>query len=238
MSQTQESNGIINILASSMSKLSVEEYTKMNENGLSKLNKLRGMADKLDVKTFDDYQEGMVLKSFLSSLYCYAFINNKDNWEEVGDIENIVGQKLLKFVKKQVIKDSKVKTVCRYLLWGRYYYAQNNEKIYQFLNEHNVLRKSGGSFFIIGFHCKVGDNTFTVDWNNRQHRNYVENCGFQAIYLKNSYFKKFLEGKRYEIPVLEDFYEKTSVCDGKHCIRSIGLKHKEKTFILDEFCGK
>jgi len=232
-----EVDNFIDNLSAKMAGQTTDDYIKTREKALTCIDKIEEVVTKIKIKTFEDYNKGMKIKGVISSLYCYAFNHNNNIWKKVGVVEDIIGKKIFNFAKRHKIKDSKVKTVCRYILWKRYYYKQNLEKIYQFLLKNDVLRQNGCSFYIIGLHGKVGNNVFTVDDRGREHRTYVESCAFQAMYINSSTFIEYLNNRKEEIPRLEDRYSGVIVQDGKHCIRPIRLKYKEKQFIREEFCN-
>jgi hypothetical protein len=158
-------------------------------------------------------------------------------FDKIAKIESNLGQKMFKFIKRNTIKNSEAKTVARYVLWGKYYSSQKIEEIYEILKKHNILRKKDDRLCIVGLHYKVGDNIFTVDYNGRNHRTYIQWAGFQAIFNKNRQLEQFItyNNKWEEIPELENFYETIGIHDGKYAIRPFGLSEKERSFILKKY---
>lgn len=233
-----DGSNFINSLSAKMAEQSVDSYVETRENWLTKLDKIKKIAEEIKVRTFEEYDKAMNLKKVIGSLFCYCFNNKKDLYNEVGNTEDIVGRKLFNFVKRKVSKNPDVKAVCRYLLSMRYYPSQNEEKIFNFLLEHDVLRreKDRDTILVVGLHGKVGDNVFTMDNRGRHHRQYVESCALQAIYISNSRFRKYAEEHIDLIPILDDRYTTVSARDGKHCIRPVRLRRREINFVYDEFC--
>ena len=228
-----------NKLSAAVQKETIEDYMKNHEEGLRRIEELKAIANKLKVNTIADYKAGMTIKGILSSLYCYAF-NNDKNWKEVGNIENIVGNKLYKFAKNyQKIRDRRIRAIAKYLItnWRHYYAREDIDKmIKELLSKNRLFRDKNGNYLVTGLHYAVGDNTSTYDRNGKLYRNYVKVCGIQAFYIKNRY-KDYIEHylKDIKIPELnEDIYEKTGTGDGKYLAR-VYLTKEEHYIIRKNF---
>lgn len=214
-----------------------EDYFNSRTQALEHIDEIENIVDNAKIKTMEDYDRYSNIKSILSSLFCFTANNQMPIFDRICDIESKMGKKLLKFVKSQVVKDREIRAVIRYVLWGAYYRSQNIESIYNVLFENDLLRKQGSGIFVTGLHYKVGDNTFTVDRMDRQHRNYVEWTALQAICIKSNTLKDFiLDNNKWDnIPQLEDRYSSIFVCDGKYCIRPIRLKYEERKLIMEKY---
>jgi len=227
----------INDFTAKMNNTTTEQYKNNLNQFLEKIDVLENAVNIAVIKNFEDYKKCSELKAILSSLFCFSFNNKLPEFEKIAKIESSLGKKLLDFVKKNTVKNSEIKTVVRYLLWGKYYSQQSFSKIYEVLKKHNLLRRQGDNLCVIGLHYKVGDNLFTVDYNGREHRQYVSWAGFQAFYNKSGQFKQFIidTDKWNEIPELEDIYEITGLHDGKYAVRPIGLNKKERNLIQEKY---
>ncbi len=214
-----------------------EDYVKNRIKALEKIDDIEKIVNNAKINTMEDYDRYSHIKSVLSSLFCFTANNKKQEFDRVCNIESKIGDKLVKFVKKQTVKDRKVRALIRYVLWNKYYMNQDMESIYDELIKNDVLRKKGSGIYVIGLHYKVGDNTFTVDAMGRQHRNYVGWTALQAISVVSSTLTDFIteNNKWSEIPELEDRYSTVTVCDGKYCIRPIRLKYEERDIIRQKY---
>ena len=228
-------DSLMNELGAGMQKVDLEAYIKDHEKGLKHLDKIRELVKKVKVGTVEEYQKAMDLKSFISSLFCYAFNNNKD-YETVGKIESILGNKIYKFAAgHRRIKDKTVRAVAKYVItcWTRYYSGENEEKILKVLLENNLLFRSNEDYCVVGLHYAVGDNTFTIARDGGEYRNYIKSCAIQAFYVK-SRWERIIKRINPAIPDLPGYYDKVAVGDGKYRAR-VYLSDDEKGIICSEF---
>lgn len=240
---TKTVDNFINDLSAKMAGLSRGDYIDLHEQGLTKLERLRTLADKVKVENIKSFKKARELKSILSSLYCYAFNNDKGSWEKVGKIENIIGLKMLKFARRyNRIKDKRVRAVAKHLITCRRYYYRSEDvaKMAKILLQTGKLfkNKDGRSYLVIGLHYSTGDNTFSYDRNGKMYRNYVPVCVPQAFWVRGRYeetIRKLEEQDGLDIPVLdEEIYQKTDVGDGKH-LAKVYPTWEEDNIIRAEF---
>lgn len=234
-----QANDFINELSAKMGGFSNKgEYEKSNEYLLENLPKLEKLSKKVKVKTLENFNEVMKLKSLLSGLFCYAFNNDNKIWEEVSRIEGVVGKKLFKFANGyKKIKDKKLKAISKYVItgWRRYYNGEDTQKIIEELINNNILYKHDKHYFIVGLHYAVGDNVFGIDRNGNQYRQYVKSCGLQAFWVNDRWYGILQHAKVDDkISELPDHYNKVSVADHKYSAK-VYLTKEEKNIIAYEY---
>jgi len=234
-------DSFVNRMGAHMTGMDKEEYVKFHEGAITNLEELKDMVARTKVKNIDDYQMAMKLKSALSSLFCYTFNNEKEEFDQVADLEQELGIKLAKFARGFArIKGETahiVKYICNQPGWK--YSRDDTTKIIKELLANNCLFKNKhGSFYATGLHLAVGDNVFGVSSSGKEYRRYVKTCAIQAFSC-NSHWQSVLEtydksGTFPRIPDLPDYYYETGVGDHKHSAR-IYCGWKEKQTILSKY---
>ena len=236
--ETIEVDPIVNELSAGMSKLSVDDYKKQNDDFLIKLDKIEKFVNQSTVKTIEQFKEVMEWKSMLSSLYCYTFNNKLPEFDRVSALEDVLGKKLYQFAFSFRKVSQENRSLAKYLCWHKYYRDENTEQLLKDANDAGILRKKDSSYFIIGMHLAVGDNTFTISRRNSriQYRNYVKSCAIQAFYIGCQERRKPILDTM-DVPALEDYYSTVSFGNHKHCAK-ISFTWKDKDIIYNRYMNK
>lgn len=95
-----------NKLSAQMLGITEQQYIEAHEDIISKVEEVEKFVDNFEVKNIEDYKEGLRVKSVLSSLSCYVFNNNKEEWEKFFDIEGKLGKKLHTYEKNKKSKET------------------------------------------------------------------------------------------------------------------------------------
>lgn len=238
--QNDPIHNIINSLSAEMVGMSIPEYVKTHEELVNFLCKIRDKVENSVVDSMKTYTKAYKIKGILSSLCCYCFNNDYKEWEKVIEIENIIGDKLIKFIKKYKKITPNQRKLGKYILWKYSYRRENKTKIIRDLLNADMLRKDDkGNYFLIGFHLSVGDNTFGITTDNKQqYRKYVPVCCFMAIGV--SRFMTFCPWqeslKNEDVPMLEDYYHRYYVGNYKRGVK-IALNWKDRDYIVENYCS-
>jgi hypothetical protein len=175
----------------------------------------------------------MAVKSFLSSLYCYTFNNQREEHSRVSKIEDILGTKLYKFAVGFNKVSPENRPLLKYLCWNKYFTQTDTARLLEDVNKAGLLRKKGNSYYVVGMHLATGDNTFTISRTGREYRNYVKSCAIQAFGVNcMSVRKPILDSMN--IPELEDYYTGVSIGDGKY-LSKITFSYKDKEVIYNKY---
>jgi len=224
-----------NELSAGMSHKPVSQYISDHEDLINKIQRIEEIAKTLKVRTIDEYNKAMTLKSALSSLYCYTFNNNKTEFDKVSDLEGQVGSKLAGFARCFQRAKGEKGTLIRYVLWGRRYRDHNVEKIIAALADSSHLYKKDNRYYVTGLHLAVGDNVFTVSrTTGREYRNYVRTCVIEAFPV-SSYWDDMMTHHNITAPILPDYYHIIYIGDGKECAK-ISFSRKDKCIIERHYC--
>jgi hypothetical protein len=230
-------DNIVNTLSAGMGKQDVSDYVIQHNEALTKLNDIDAKIQSLKIKTIEDYIEAFKLKGMLSSLFCFAANNKKEEFDRVADLENALGNKIAKFARSYKKITPNQRKLGKYVLWNRAYMAENRDKIADALIDADMLRKRGNDYFIIGIDLAVGDNTF--GYSNRtgkQWRLYHKVCCFMAIGISwLDRRKEILDEK--DIPELESYYEKYWVGNYKGGVK-ISMPWKDKQYIQKDYVSR
>lgn len=214
----------------------IKDYQQEYAARFSQLDQIEELVETIKINTFEEFKAVYALKGLTNSMWCFAVNNDLPEYDRISKVESIIGEKLLGFIKKSLIKDKEAKIVAKYALWGKYYTAQNLEKIYETLIKFDMIRRdTDNDLYIIGLHYKVGDNTFTVSRSGNQ-RNYFDSCAFQAIAGISTHLQGFISDRIEEIPYLDEAYGKVYQENAKGGIRSIALSKKECKVIISKYC--
>lgn len=228
------SENYANILSAGMGNVTEEEYVNQHDKVLSKIDTITQKANEVTVNTIEEFQDVMEFKGLVSSLWCYAFNNDKEDFEKVNKVEGILGRKLYKFATSYRKLSPEIRPIAKYLCWNKRFYREDIEKIIKEAFDNDIIRKKDGRYFIIGFHLAVGDNTFSIsNRTGQQYRNYVKSCALQAVYMS------FIDSRRpilekFPIKELEEYYNTVSTGDHKHCVK-INFNRKDKSIIYDKY---
>jgi len=181
MTENDPIQSFTNRLSANMVGLSVPEYVHTCEDLILFLDKIKNRVEEATVDEMKSYKRALEIKSILSSLCCYCFNNNKD-WETVNKIENIIGDKLIKFAKTYKKITPNQRKLGKYILWRYSFVHENQKKIARDLLNADMLRKDeNGNYYVIGILLSVGDNTFGISKNGKEYRKFIPVCGFMAI---------------------------------------------------------
>lgn len=228
---------IINNLSAEMVGISVPDYVKTHEELVEYLYEIRDKVEESVVCNMETYTKAYKIKGILSSLCCYCFNNDYKEWYKVIEIENIIGNKLISFIRKYKKITPNQRKLGRYALWSYKFKCDKKVKIVQDLLNADMLRfDDEGHYYIIGFHLSVGDNTFRTSANNVQCRNYVPVCCFMAIDVSSFmiYFLKKGILDNFDIPTLENYYHKYSVGNHRRGVR-ISMNREDREYIMHNY---
>lgn len=226
-----------NVLSAGMSNLTEEEYVSQQNKFLTKLDFIEQKAQEAVVNSIEDYKEVIEIKDLSSSLWCYAFNNKKEEFDRVDKIERILGTKLYNFAKKFNKLNAQIRPIAKYLCWNKRFYREDIEKIIKTAFDNDIIRKRNGSYYIIGFHLAVGDNTFSISRRTGQeYRDYVKSFALQAISIsfEDGYSGRIKILNSLPIKDLEDYYTLTSVGNHKHCVK-INFNRNDKSKIYADY---
>ncbi|MEI8659345.1 hypothetical protein [Vibrio sp. Hal054] len=221
----------------------------IDERYATLLNHLDSFSQAPVIKSEQDYFTAQKAKKLLCALSVYTSNTKHPDNQRVWHLENVYGEAMEKYNRSILIKDKDTKLVARYLAWTRYFTTDvDHIKVLHTAADLGVLRKTvsklddGGErirLFVVGLKHKVGDNTFTPDRLGREHRNYVETIGRQAIpvTVPTEAFIAFTQDKAAlaKIETLHDSYYVTNVCDRKGCIRAIPFGNQARLDVCARF---
>jgi len=190
------------------------------------------------IETDLEYALYRIRRSLLSSAENHAF-NQKDE-----GLRTKLSKRLSQYESAMVaynrmfeLPQGDDRIIARYLLWGRYFMGVYDGAAWLEARDRGVLRKkrredgAGFAFYVVGLRYKVGDNVFTCDSRGREHRQYANTIGCQAIFTQQ---KMPFSGERLEhfaasVPDLDPTFHETDVGDHKHCVKPLSVTRKEKT---------
>lgn len=122
--------------------------------------------------------------------------------------------------------------VARYMIYSKAFVRHDARIAWMEALDAGILRKrervdQPGEFayFIVGLNYKVGDNTFTQDSRGREHREYVDTFGLQAIAVERPFPFNPQEAAEFakRTPDLSEDRFLTEVGSGKGSIRPIAI---------------
>jgi len=235
-----------NAWSADMAGLGKEDYKNKMEEWLAKLDALESHVKTAKIKTLTDYQEWDKWKGLLSSLFCYAFNNEKGDAivDRIADIDCSLGDEMYRFAIKWKKPSKELRIWARYLVWGRNWTEEEPERlkeIFLALKREDLLRKkpiivSSGplgeyAYYLVGLHRSVGDNVFSVNGN----RQYRSSCALQAFAITETEDRdRILE--EMEIPELEECCTCTPVGNHKGGAR-ISITQRERRVVYDKLCA-
>jgi len=225
----------------------VQDYVNRHEEFVEHLDEMKAAIKQINIETIEDYKKAMQLKSILTSTFCYAHNTNldKDTQKRASTLNDKLGEKILSFSKNhKKIKDSKLRSVAKYLTtcWNKYYRYHEKEKIVRYAIKNDILRKhihedGTKSYHVIGLHYQVGDNTFSINSDGSESRNYIKDCSLQAFPVRSMFYETIekIDDKTGQIPPLPDYYNITSVMSDRKGAARIYLSQKDKKTIQNHF---
>lgn len=197
------------------------------------------------IKSEEDYKKHRDIKHLLCSLACYTSNTKHPDSDKIWDLESAYGKEMERYNRRLLIKDSDAKTRARYLIWQKWFInMRHSELIKDVANDGNlakVTNENGDiSLFVIGLRYKIGDNTFRVDSKGREHRQYINTLGRQAIpvCLDANAIEKFTQCHAdiaAKIPELDETYYVTRVGDRKGLIKNIAFRASEQNAIFNKY---
>ena len=238
-----EDKTFIDGLSAQMCKMEKDQYVQFHEKCITDYDQFSDMVQKVKVKSVEDYEKAMSLKSVLSSMYCYTFNHDKkEDFEKFSNLEGDLGKKLAKFARNFARVHGETASLVRYLCHqgGWSYRNENVKEIIRHLTANNCLFKNeSGAFFVTGLHLAVGDNVFGVSRRTgRDYRLYVKTCVIQAFYVTGHWHTRLENYESDElfpkIPILPPYYYKTGTGDGKGSAR-VYLTYKDKECIQSKY---
>jgi hypothetical protein len=133
------------------------------------------------IKSERDYKTAKAVNGYANSIYYNTPTGMLDepSKEVLLNVIQRIERRLMGYINRTLIKDSKTSLLCRYALSDRYFSDENQAALLQYLHARGVLLKQVNDdgkvgFYIRGLKSKVGDNTFSVDRLGREHRRYLE----------------------------------------------------------------
>lgn len=211
-------------LSAKMAGVTAEEYETRQQWMLNNLTRLNSIVEATNIKDEMSFDYARSIKTALCSLSCYTFNTNHPLNDTVWDMEAVLGKKMHKYVMKGLApKDDNLRI--RYLLWNKRYHGDELQrkafidhllaKGYVFIRPSSQYHSF--AFVVRGIYCKVGDNTFSVDRNGREHRQYKDVCMTQ--YFSFTWDQDIAYLKTLDVPMMEKSIETTGMYDGKNCAR-------------------
>ena len=213
-------------LSAQMADITQAEYVTRQNWMLNNLNFLELTVKATKINDSASYALAMGIKGALCSLSCYTFNSKHPLNDKVWELEHILGQKMFKWVLKNLApKDENL--MIRYLLWNKRYTDDGvmRKKFIDHLIDKGYISYSPSDkygfegFVLTGIYCKVGDNVFTQDYHGRHHRQYVNVCAQQYFDFHWPQDLEYLKTIAESVPRLEEAQETTSLGDGKGAAR-------------------
>ena len=234
--KTAESSVIDNFvteLSAHMAGVSTEEYASIHEELLSRLQDMKHVVNKITIGSIGEYKKALEFKGLLSSLTCYLFNLGRD-CEEARKVEGTLGGKLHKFSLSQRARGD-MNSLCKYLLWSKYFGGENIDKIINALIRNGfLLIDQNDNYYIRGLQLAVGDNIFKIGGDGRWHRRYVDVCSLQAFPLPSRWNYIFKEKNVPAVTLDKEVYEVTCVGGGRHCAK-ISFSRKDRRVVRDKY---
>lgn len=143
-----------------------------------------------------------------------------------------IEQRLIAYNAHHELPVGPARLIARYMIYGRTFNQLDSRIAWMEALDAGILRKAeipgepgAYSYFVIGLRYKVGDNTFTTDKRGRDHRQFVETLGRQAIFVEKSF--PFSGDSAVEfasrIPDLSEHWHPTEIANAKGGIRPIAI---------------
>lgn len=228
----------INSLSASITNMPLEGYINNHELAYRSFDKLQSLVEKIRVTTVEEYHKAMEVKSLLSSLSCYVFNNNKEDWEKYFDLEGDLGKKLYRFTKNYGKASPELRPLVKYLCWSRYYFGDEQKIADKLLKNSLLWKDSKGNYLVTGLHLAVGDNTFGISRRTgREYRLYVKSCAIQAFYVSSHWQEKITKMEtsgKITVPLLDEtLYSVESIGNWKGAAK-ISISSRDEEYILRE----
>jgi hypothetical protein len=202
---------------------------------------LSGIDSLSEIKPFvihddSEYMHMRDIQSALESLSVYTI--NNSLWDKHAAVSKVLKEThkhFVKYNKALLITDKDAKAAAKYLVWSYKYTSIKNELVVRYLAKKDLIRKQfvhgKHNLLVIGLHGKVADNSFSVDKNGREHRQYMTSNANFAIPIYADMDAEFFK----DIPYLSENYTITDVGNRKGLLRPFSLNGREKDFILTSF---
>jgi hypothetical protein len=210
-----------NQLCAAMGNTSPDDYKQRMQEYLANLDMFENFTKHLNIRTAKDFEGTIPFSSALNSLTCFTFNNKLPENDRVWAIESALGKKQVDYVKKSQAKGEHNLYV-RYLLKRKHLIGDTNFRkwmLNQLVEAGRVFRKDG-RFYLTGIYCKIGDNTFRVDYRGGQHRQYNDCTRPQAYRIERPDDAAYLGTlESWRILDLPDYFIEQDFGDGKYAAR-------------------
>lgn len=200
------------------------------------LDSLESPAPIKDEAQYETYRK---LSSHLCSLEVMTFNQKHPLNDQVHRLEVSYNQQLYRWmIRTRLINEPRIKTLGKYLVMSRYFPRYNEsihlESVAQTLLNEKRLFQSKDRLVVAGFNYKLGDNTFSIDRQGREHRQYVRSAAPLALPVDFSK-SKLLEDWRKEKMILglPEEYRVAYVGSAKGCVRSPRFTQSDQEFMAN-----
>ncbi|MBW7932458.1 MAG: hypothetical protein H3C62_02355 [Gemmatimonadaceae bacterium] len=218
---------------------SITAYRARQDAMLAALDRFRAVPR---IRTEAERARAWTAKQLLGSLWCHLVNSQDRRAAEVAGLEHQWARALARWSGRLLARTPEARTIARYLCWHRHYCGFVPEHVVEVAAAYGVLRRFRREWEprrlfvgVVGLYAKVGDNTFTLDWQGRHHRRYSDVCVPQVFGL-HPYYEAFIQTPAGQavaaaLPPLEPDYVDESFTthgDAKHAARVPALRRSER----------